>query len=69
MMEMTNSKKCTEVDTSDIYISWNDMTWDTFGNIRSYNESVKKICKPLDGITNIFLTGALVTMIFLKLFN
>ena len=59
MQYFTNSKKCTEVDISEVYISWNNMKWDTFGNVRSYNESVKKMCKPLDGITNIFLSGIL----------
>ena len=57
MKQITNSKKCTEVDTSEIYISWNDMKLDTFGNVRSYNETVKNMCKPIDGMTNIFLTG------------
>ena len=59
MKHITNSKQCTEVDSSEIYISWNNMKWDTFGNVRSYNESVKNMCKPLDGITNIFLSGIL----------
>ena len=57
MKPITNSKQCTEVDSSEIYISWNDMKWDTFGNVRSYNESVRDMCKPSDGTTNIFLTG------------
>ena len=57
MKTITNSKQCTEVDSQEIYISWNDMKWDTFGNVRSYNESVKDMCKPSDGTTNIFLTG------------
>ena len=57
MKPITNSKHCTEVDSSEIYISWNDMKWDTFGNVRSYNESVRNMCKPSDGTTNIFLTG------------
>ena len=59
MKPITNSKQCTEVDSQEIYISWNDMKWDTFGNVRSYNESVKDMCKPSDGTTNIFLTGTI----------
>ena len=57
MQNFTNSKECTKVEFSETYISWNESKWETFGNVRSYNESVKNMCKPIDGVTNIFLTG------------
>ena len=59
MKLLTNSKHCfgMEVPPGQLYLGWNDMKWDTFGNVRSYNESVKDMCKPSDGTTNIFLTG------------
>ena len=57
MKRLTNSEECTVEDKYQVYLAWNDMQWDIFGNITQYNEPKKDMCKRKDNITNIFLTG------------
>ena len=57
MKRLTNSEECTVEDKYQVYLAWNDMQWDIFGNITEYNEPKKDMCKRKDNITNIFLTG------------
>ena len=56
MIELT-SKLCTGHNSSDLYLSWMEMKWRTYGNVRIYNETRKNMCKYLDSSGFIILTG------------
>ena len=57
MMKITNSEHCVVDESSDLYLSWNDMKWNKFGNISRYNETKGKMCQIRYNISTIFLTG------------
>ena len=57
MMKITNSEHCVVDESSDLYLSWNDMKWNKFGNISEYNETKGNMCQIRYNITTIFLTG------------
>ena len=58
MIRLTNSKECTDTENHpDIYMSWNQMDWNIFGDVRVYYESRQLMCKVSDGVTRIYLTG------------
>ena len=59
MTRLTNSKHCfgMDVPTRELYLGWNDMKWDTFGDIEVYNEPKKDMCRAFENNTNILLTG------------
>ena len=42
---------------SELYLGWNDMNWDLFGNVEMYNEPKKDMCRAFENNTNILLTG------------
>ena len=57
---MTNSRQCTAEDNADVYLAWDDMKWEITGNVRTYEESRRKICEYQDGITDILLSGKVI---------
>ena len=57
MIRLTNSNECTAENHQDIYMSWNQMDWNIFGDVRVYYESRQLMCKVSDGVTSIYLTG------------
>ena len=58
MIKLTNSKHCTvENGVGDMYLPWNDIQWKVVGNVSSYNESKRAMCKISDGIDNFMLSG------------
>ena len=46
-----------DVPARELYLGWNDMKWDTFGNVEVYNEPKKDMCRAFENITNVLLTG------------
>ena len=57
MKRLTNSEACIVQEDYQVYLTWNEMKWDVFGNVTEYNESNKNMCKLKENITDIFLTG------------
>ena len=58
MIRITNSRQCTVQDKNeDAYLTWDNMKWEISGNVRTYKESRRNICKYQDGITDILLSG------------
>ena len=43
---------------NEVYLAWNDMKWELFGNVEEYNVSSSELCKEYDGLTNVFLPGS-----------
>ena len=64
---MTNSRECTVEDNADVYLAWDDMKWEITGNVRTYEESRRKICEYQDGITDILLSGKVFFFIIISL--
>ena len=64
---MTNSRQCTVEDNADVYLAWDDMKWEITGNVRTYEESRRKICEYQDGITDILLSGKVIFFIIISL--
>ena len=54
---MTNSRQCNVENDTNVYLAWDDMKWEISGNVRTYNESRRNVCKYQDGITDILLSG------------
>ena len=61
MKKMTNSENCVLGESSNLYLSWNDMKWNKFGKIREVNETKGTMCKIRYNITTMFLTGMIST--------
>ena len=57
MRKLTNSEACTVQEDYQVYLTWNEMKWDVFGNVTEYYESNNDVCKLKENTTDIFLTG------------
>ena len=59
MKQITNSTDCdgSFIDENRVYLTWNEMDWTTFGNIKSYNVSLREMCTPKDAVKITYLTG------------
>ena len=60
MIRMTNSRQCTVENDTNVYLAWDDMKWEISGNVRTYNESRRNVCKYQDGITDILLSAMII---------
>ena len=55
MKDLTDPSVCSNPDQYPVYLGWDDIEWEIFGNVHQYNISKKEVCPMTDGSVKFFL--------------